>query len=313
MWQLALCESLDLRGRIIVSPHGINVTVGGELSQLRRYVRATKGYAGFADADIKWSAGSAEDFPRLSVRVRPEIVTFGVPGEVAVDENGVVDGGIRLSPHELHALIDSRADVVMFDGRNEIEGRIGHFDNAVITPARSTRDFVTLLDRGDYDHLKDKPVVTYCTGGVRCEVLTALMRRRGFEEVYQLDGGIVRYGETFGDDGHWRGSMFVFDKRMSLTFSDNPEAVGECSRCGAPTDAVADIVDDRGRQLDVVCPKCQGSLEHRKGPEYRKGPECHGALEFQPAPECQQTAEYQQAAEIQQAPCDRETSGGRVR
>ena len=101
-----------------------------------------------------------------------------------------------MGPPEMHELVERRGDdVVFFDARNAFEAAIGRFKDAVVPEARTTRDFAALLDSGRYDHLKPKAVVTYCTGGVRCEVLSALMIRRGFEEVYQVDGGIVRYGE----------------------------------------------------------------------------------------------------------------------
>ena len=111
---------------------------------------------------------------------------------------------------------------MFFDGRNAFEAEIGRFKDAVVPDVATTRDFVAELDSGEYDHLKGKPVVTYCTGGIRCEVLSCLMTSRGFGEVYQLDGGIVRYGETFGDDGLWEGSLYVFDKRISLEFTTTP-------------------------------------------------------------------------------------------
>lgn len=256
LWQLSVCSSLGVRGRIIVSRHGINSTVGGDIGQVKRYVRATREYPGFADADIKWSDGTGDDFPRLSVRVRPEIVTFGVPDEVKVDDDGVVDGGTKLTPAQVHELIERRDDVVFFDGRNEIEARVGRFAGAVTPPAQTTRDFVPLLDSGAYDHLKDRPVVTYCTGGVRCEVLSSLMRHRGFREVYQLDGGIVRYGQEYGDDGLWEGSLYVFDNRMSVDFSDHAKVIGTCSECGEPTSHIANHPDHVGRELAVICPDC---------------------------------------------------------
>ncbi|BDZ54581.1 hypothetical protein GCM10025870_16540 [Agromyces marinus] len=139
--------------------------------------------------------------------MRDEIVSFGAPGEVRVDASGVVGGGARLSPDALHELVSERGDeVVFFDGRNAIEAAIGRFRGAIVPPTETTRDFVGLLDSGAYDHLKGRPVVTYCTGGIRCEVLSSLMASRGFGEVYQLEGGIVRYGERFGDSGLWEGS-----------------------------------------------------------------------------------------------------------
>lgn len=257
LWQYALASANGLTGRILVSEHGINATVGGDVAAVKRYVRGTREYAPFADADIKWSDGTGADFPRLSVKVRPEIVTFGAPDELHVDADGVVGGGAHLSPQGLHDLVDRRGDeVVFFDGRNGFEAEIGRFRGAVVPDVATTRDFVAELDSGRYDHLKAKPVVTYCTGGVRCEVLSALMRRRGFDEVYQLDGGIVRYGETFGDDGLWDGSLYVFDGRGKVEFSDHAATLGRCTCCGAPTSRHVDHDTGAGRTRTLLCTAC---------------------------------------------------------
>lgn len=257
LWQLALASASDLRGRIIVSPHGINVTVGGDLPDAKKYVRATRQYPALADIDVKWSSGTGADFPRLSVKSRPEIVTFGAPSRIRVDADGVVGGGIRLDPAEVDELVGRRGDDVVFlDGRNAIEAQIGHFRNAVVPAAQTTRDLLRLLDDGEFDEYRDRPVVTYCTGGVRCEVLSALLVDRGFSEVYQLDGGIARYGRERGDDGLWEGSMYVFDGRMSVDFSDHAPVIGQCSRCGIPTKNIANFPDVDGRDLVVVCDAC---------------------------------------------------------
>ncbi|KAF0963397.1 oxygen-dependent tRNA uridine(34) hydroxylase TrhO [Rhodococcus sp. T7] len=263
LWQYTLAEAHNLTGRILVSEHGINATVGGDIRDVKRYVKGTRGYAPFKDADIKWSDGLGDDFPRLSVKVRSEIVTFGAPGELKVDADGVVGGGTHLAPEEVHRLVEGRGDdVVFFDGRNGFEAEIGRFRDAVVPDVSTTRDFVHELDSGKYDHLKDKAVVTYCTGGVRCEVLSSLMRSRGFGEVYQLDGGIVRYGEAFGDTGLWEGSLYVFDKRMTIEFSDQAKTLGRCTRCGGPTSRYENLPDDRGRELVLVCAGC---TENRAG------------------------------------------------
>ncbi|MGN0039679.1 MULTISPECIES: oxygen-dependent tRNA uridine(34) hydroxylase TrhO [unclassified Rhodococcus (in: high G+C Gram-positive bacteria)] len=257
LWQHTLASSLGLTGRILISEHGINGTVGGDIAAVKRYVRGLRGYPAFKDTDVKWSDGTGHDFPRLSVKVRPEIVTFGVPHEVKVDDHGVVGGGTPLSPRAVHELVSERGDeVVFFDGRNRFEAEIGRFRNAVVPEVETTRDFVAELDSGRYDHLKSRPVVTYCTGGVRCEVLSALMRNRGFEEVYQLDGGIVRYGETFGDDGLWEGSLYVFDGRMNVEFSPAATVLGRCTECGTPTSRYRNHPDRDGRDLTLVCAGC---------------------------------------------------------
>ena len=264
LWQRDLCESLGLRGRILISKDGLNGTVGGDLPALKRYVRKTRQYAPFAEIDFKWSegtgvdeSGASLDFPRLVVKVRDEIVSFGSPESLSVDAGGVVGGGTRLAPAELHALVAERGDdVVFFDGRNAFEAEIGRFRGAVVPDVANTRDFAAELDSGKYDHLKGQPVVTYCTGGIRCEVLSSLMTDRGFGEVYQLEGGIVRYGEAYGDDGLWDGSLYVFDQRMSVDFSDHAAVLGHCQVCGAGTKNMLNCRDLSCREQLVACPDC---------------------------------------------------------
>ena len=264
LWQRDLAASLGLRGRILISKDGLNGTLGGELGTLKRYVRKTRDYPAFKPIDFKWSEGTgldeadaSLDFPKLSVKVRDEIVSFGAPGELRVDGDGVVGGGARLTPDALHDLVSERGDeVVFFDGRNALEAEIGRFRDAIVPAADTTRDFVGLLDAGAYDHLKGRPVVTYCTGGIRCEVLSSLMASRGFGEVYQLEGGIVRYGERFGDDGLWDGSLYVFDGRGSVDFSDHASVIGRCAGCSAPTKRTANCPDASCREQFVACESC---------------------------------------------------------
>jgi len=258
LWQRDLCRSLNVRGRIIVSSDGINGTVGGELRNVKRYVRSTREYAPFRDLDVKWSEGSGDDFPRLSVKVRTELVSFGAPGELRIDDTGVIGGGTRITPEQLHDLVERR-EVTFFDGRNGVEAAVGRFEGAVVPPVSSTRDFVSELDSGRYDHLKSTPVVTYCTGGIRCEVLSSLMINRGFTEVYQLDGGIMRYGEAYRDSGLWTGALYVFDGRKTITFSENAVPLGSCHRCEATTSRVENCHDLACREQLVTCDACADS------------------------------------------------------
>ncbi|WP_336714379.1 oxygen-dependent tRNA uridine(34) hydroxylase TrhO [Arthrobacter sp. USHLN218] len=271
LWQRALCEKLGLTGRILISKDGINGTVGGEINAVKQYVKTTREYQAFRGMDVKWSDGSAEDFPRLSVKVRDEIVSFGAPGELKVDENGVVGGGTHLRPEELHELVEVKEqageEVVFFDGRNAFEAQIGKFRNAVVPDVATTHDFIRELDSGKYDALKDKPVVTYCTGGIRCEVLSSLMVNRGFQEVYQLDGGIVRYGEQYADKGLWEGSLYVFDKRMHLEFSPEAKTIGECVRCQAPTNKFENCSNQSCRNLTLYCADCAANPETLRCPD----------------------------------------------
>ena len=257
LWQLTLCESLGLKGRILISHHGINGTLGGDMAAVKKYIKATKQYLPFKETQFKWSEGTGNDFPRLKVKVRDEIVSFGAPDDLRVNENGVVGGGVHLKPEELHELVEAKGDeVVFFDGRNSYEAEIGRFKGAIVPDVATTHDFVKELDSGKYDHLKKKPVVTYCTGGVRCEVLSSLMIQRGFEEVYQLDGGIVRYGETFGNDGLWEGSLYIFDNRMNHEFSDHTAVIGKCEKCASPTSKFYNCNNLACRKLILLCESC---------------------------------------------------------
>ncbi|ANP27669.1 MULTISPECIES: oxygen-dependent tRNA uridine(34) hydroxylase TrhO [Dermabacter] len=257
LWQFALAESLGLKGRVIISKDGINATVGGEIGAVKQYVKRTKAYAPFHGADIKWSEGTGADFPKLSVKVREELVTFTVPEEIKVGAEGVIGGGEHLSPEALHALVDSRGEeVVFFDGRNRMEAEIGRFRGAIVPETETTRDFVGELESGMYDDLKNRPIVTYCTGGIRCEVLTVLMKNRGFTDVYQLDGGIVRYGEKYGNDGLWDGSLYVFDGRMHMEFGDGAESLGSCVSCGEKTPVYVNCENPSCRTQFLRCEAC---------------------------------------------------------
>lgn len=258
LWQKALCSGLNLCGRIIISPHGINGTVGGEIDDLKAYIKQTKQFDGFKDIVFKWSDGGRDDFPRLSVKVRPELVGFKAAGETIVDEKGVVGGGKHLKPKQVHELVDKYGDdVVFFDGRNAHEAKIGKFRGAIVPETNTSRDFIPELESGKYDDLKDKKVVTYCTGGIRCEILSVMMKNRGFKDVYQIDGGIVKYGEAYGDDGLWEGSLRVFDDRMTVEFSDTAKTIGECTHCQGKTSNFENCAYANCNDLVLICESCK--------------------------------------------------------
>ena len=191
-WQRELCERLHLRGRILISPHGINGTLGGDKHNLELYKRAMSDTAQFKKITYKWSDGGKEHFPKLKVKVKPEIVAFNAADEIVVSEKGIENGGKHLKPAAVHKLVQERGDeVIFYDGRNMYEAEIGRFKNTIIPKTTTSRDFKKDLEKGEISKHKDKPIVTYCTGGIRCELLSAMMKNRGYEEVYQMDGGIL--------------------------------------------------------------------------------------------------------------------------
>ena len=257
LWQTTLCESLNLKGRILISRHGINGTLGGAMSDLKKYVKQTKQYPGFKKIDFKWSDGAGDEFPRLSVKVRDELVAFGAPNEIDVSLDGITNGGEHLTPDEVHELVSTRGEeVVFFDGRNAYEAKVGKFKGAIVPEVKTTKDFIGELESGKYDHLKEKAIVTYCTGGIRCEILSAVMKNRGFNEVYQIEGGIVRYGERFKDDGYWEGSLYTFDNRMAINFSDDAKVIGKCDVCSQPTNQFYNCSNQNCHELFLLCTKC---------------------------------------------------------
>jgi UPF0176 protein len=165
----------------------------------------------------------------------------------------VFDKGTPLRPEAWHKYLAEHPDVTVLDARNNYESDIGAFKGAIKPKIKKFKDIKATLDTLP----KDKPVATYCTGDIRCEYLSAYMKHKGFKDVYHLDGGIVKYGQAYGDDGQWEGKCYVFDKRMKLAFSDNSKDVGTCVHCSQPTSNQVNCADLSCNRQFVVCPNCQ--------------------------------------------------------
>ncbi len=258
-WQRELCMRLNLLGRVIISEHGINGTLGGELDEIKTYIKQMNLTPEFKGIDYKWSEGphdGRKDFPRLSIKVRKELVTLE-PDATSEDSDlskdfDVFDTGIPLKPAAWHAYLEKHPDAIIFDARNEYESDVGKFKNAITPKIKTFKDVKSELEKLP----KDQPVLTYCTGDIRCEYLSAYMKHTGFQEVYHLDGGIVKYGQQFGDGGFWEGKCYVFDSRLSIAFSDDSTDVGVCVHCQAKTSSQANCVDDSCNLQFVVCESC---------------------------------------------------------
>lgn len=248
-WQRNLCERLGLKGRIIIAEQGINGTLGGPIASVKAYVKEMKQHPLFKGAEFKWSDGSAGDFPKLSVKVRSELVTL------APDEKFDVFNSTKgLRPQKWHDYLKKNPDVVVLDARNEYESDIGAFraKNVIKPKIKAFKQIKEVLK----DIPKDQTVLTYCTGDVRCEYLSAYMNHKGFKDVYHLDGGIVKYGEEFKDEGYWDGKCYVFDKRMNVQFSEKSKDVGACNRCNkATSDQINCTEKDCNRQI-LMCQEC---------------------------------------------------------
>jgi UPF0176 protein len=262
-WQRELCDRLELKGRIIISPHGINGTLAGNVESLRRYKSQMNTSVIFKNITYKWSDGSNEHFPKLKIKVKDEIVAFDAADEIVVSEHGIENGGKHLKPAALHKMLDAKKqageDVIFYDGRNMYEAQIGKFKNSIIPNTTTSRDFKKDIEEGEISRYKDKAIVTYCTGGIRCEILSAMMKNRGYDEVYQLDGGIAKYGEKYANDGLWEGKLFVFDDRVQMGFSAEAEDIAVCEQCGTKTSNMVNSTNIR-RKLHVVCQDCAAKV-----------------------------------------------------
>lgn len=253
IWQHEVCEQLSLKGRIIVADNGINGTLAGTLEEIEIYKELMSQKAGFVDIVYKTSESDDDAFPRLSVKVRAETVTLGV-GNIDMSRTGT-----HLSPEEWHELIQ-QDDVVVIDARNNYESAIGKFEGAIAPDVRTFKELPQLID-SDLQKYKKKKVAMYCTGGIRCEPLSAYMKEQGFQEVYQLEGGIVKYGEQFGNKGLWKGKCYVFDNRISVDFGEDYETIGECLHCAKPASDYQNCANTTCNRMMLQCPQCLGEKQ----------------------------------------------------
>lgn len=254
--QHALCESLDLRGRIIVGREGINGTVSGTVEACRRYREAMGADPRTADMGFKIDPADDHVFPKLSVKARDEIVTLGLPSEEDIDPNHLT--GERLSPREFHEKM-GRENTVVIDGRNDYESELGHFHGAICPPIRNFREFPAWLEE-HREELEGREILTYCTGGIRCEKLSGFLRQEGFEQVYQLEGGIVTYGkdpETAGRD--FDGLCYVFDERIGVevNHTETHRIISRCRYCGTAEPHYGNCQWPECNEQIFVCPDCR--------------------------------------------------------
>src|SRR6185437_4329406 len=229
-WLRGLAVRHQLLGRGIVAEEGINATFEGLTENTEKFAKEVLQNTLFADMQIKRSAGMGHGFGKLSVKVRDEIVgTKFSPDEA----DPRVKTAPRISQQQLKEWYQTNKDFVVVDMRNNYEFASGHFKNAVEPGINASRDLPSALSK--LEPLKDKTVLTVCTGGVRCEKMSAYLQSHGFEDVYQLDGGIHSYMEQYpGED--FLCTLYTFDRRLTMDFGGNREVIGVCDFCNAKTE-----------------------------------------------------------------------------
>ncbi|MGB6221879.1 sulfurtransferase [Haloferula sp.] len=257
---LKFCKERDLKGTILLAPEGINLFVAGRHRDIEDLVFKLRAMPGLSDLHPKYSESSDQPFSRMLVRLKKEIIAFGVDGIDPVNHPSP-----RLKPAKLKEWLDAGKPIVLLDTRNDYEVKLGTFKGAVPAGIDHFRKFPEAVERFP-ESMRDAPVVTFCTGGIRCEKAAPLMEKMGFREVYQLEGGILKYFEEVGGD-HYEGECFVFDQRVGLDPALRETGAAVCFCCQAPL--TADEVADPRFVEGQSCPHCYRSSKERRREQIR--------------------------------------------
>lgn len=255
-WQHKLCVDLGLKGRILIAHEGINGTVGGSDEGIAAYIAAMNDHVLFKDIDFKESPGDADHFPRLRIVVRPEVVSLGLDPKVI----NARDGGKHLTPTQAHELMAQKPeDLVLLDGRNWYESQVGTFQDAITPNTQNFRDFPAYIDH-NLEQFKDKQVLMFCTGGIRCERASAYLKSKNIaKDVYQIQGGIHRYIEQF-PNGFFRGKNYVFDGRVTVKV--NEDVLSSCYICSVSCDEYTNCVNASCNLQFVACNSCLNQTQN---------------------------------------------------
>jgi UPF0176 protein len=205
--QFELCKDLGLFGKVVLAEEGVNGCLSGMEDCVEDYMKETQALLG--PIEFKVTEASDQDFRRLWVKIKPQIIT------TRVWDAKIENKGDYIEPEELKELLDKGEDVVIVDARNGFEFDFGRFKGSISPDIKKFSEFPKVAEKLKGN--EDKKIVTYCTGGIRCEKASAYLKEQGFKNVYQLHGGIIKYGQKVGND-HWEGKCFVFDKRETVDF-----------------------------------------------------------------------------------------------
>jgi UPF0176 protein len=246
----AKAAELGMKGRMLVAEEGINGTFEGTLEAIRAYQAFLKEDPRFADMKVKESAGTGKSFPKLKIKIRDEVVTLGA-GRFDVAATTATE----LPAADLQKWYENDEDFVVLDLRNSYEIASGKFDKTIDPGLANFRDLPGKVK--ELENLKDKKVVTVCTGGIRCEKATCFLKEQGFTDIYQLKDGIHTYMQEFPGE-HFKGTLFVFDDRMTTDVVEIPEkvAIGRCTFCEVETENYCSDDSVRPSRKLLCCPAC---------------------------------------------------------
>lgn len=248
---LKFCKSLGLVGRIIVADEGLNGTVSGTVEACKAYMDAVYADGRFNSTEFKIDEVDEPSFVKMHVRYKSEIVHSGLRDPNII--NPQQQTGKHLEPKDFLAMKD-QDDVIVLDVRSNYEHSLGKFKNAVTLDIENFRDFPAMIDQ--LAQYKDKKILTYCTGGIKCEKASALLLHEGFKDVYQLHGGIIKYGKEAGGED-FEGKCYVFDNRLSVDVNSvNPKTISTCLNCGKVTDKMINCANPECNEHFTQCDEC---------------------------------------------------------
>ena len=241
------CDELELKGTMLISKNGINFSLAGTQQATDTIIAFLKEDNRFLNIPLKVTYSETQPFRRMKVRLKKEIISLG-----RKDINPRELTGERISPQDLKNLLDNKEDVLVLDTRNEYETRVGKFENAIDLNLDTFRDFPKAIESLPEEY-KDKQIVMYCTGGIRCEKASAVMLKAGFADVKQLEGGVLDYFKETGG-AYWEGDCFVFDERVALDTELNETDYIYCYICREPLSAEEKASPDF--KINEYCPYC---------------------------------------------------------
>jgi len=255
-----LCDNHHILGRILIAKEGINGAVCARKQDIDEFKQALLRDELFSDLTFREQDNETNAYHKLVIKIRPEIVHFGDPTDMS-------NRGTPLPPETLQDWYDQKQDFVIVDARNEHEAKVGKFKDAIIMPIKTFREFPQAS--AQLISFKEKKIVLYCTGGVRCEKASAYLKQQGFQDVYQLQGGIINY-LTLYPRGHWEGGLFVFDDRL---VSPAATPISTCSHCHTLCERYINCHNLQCDNLFICCTYCQEKMNYTCSEHCRKSPQ----------------------------------------
>ena len=250
--QRAYCKKLGVVGKVLVAKEGINSSISGTRKQIEEYKKFIWSLKGFYDVRFKEELAYEHPFTKLQVKVKKEIIRL----DKKID---LKNRGEYIKPRNFLALYENNEDFIILDARNNYEYKIGRFKKAINPKIKSFREFPRFVEKFEKEVDKNQKIITYCTGGIRCEKASAYLKEKGFENVYQLEGGIINFCQQFPNT-IWEGKCFVFDKRLISDINQNNKPITYCEICGVISDLYRNCKNIYCDRLTIICIKCQEKL-----------------------------------------------------